>query len=1123
MKYLYLIFAGIIFLLPTACNSEKTAGVSLEEGFRNPPEDLRVGCYWYWIDKTITKEGVIADLQAMKQAGITRAFIGMTGGGDKLEFMSDEWWDLIHTTLKTASELDIEIGMFNCPGWSQSGGPWIKPSQTMRYLAAVQRRVTGGTHVVVYKLKDIIRASKGTVQRRAEGGRQVVEKMNIEQKDIPDVSVLGWSNEAYQATPADFQDVKVLAFPIDRAAFFNLFETEKSEPLFSDNIQKIELTDRTKAWEQRSIQFYEKLHLPENQESSVILKLPSPESAQSLMIDLHGKFRADVELQCEQNNHFVTLDTFSVDRSVDGLMRGFLPYSPAVVSFAETRSDTWKIIFRNASPDSYVTGLKLMQMPVVERYPEKTFAKMNNSFAPPWDAYMWDFQSSDTTYCIDKQKVIDITEHLAADGTLTWNAPEGSDWVLMRVGMLPTGLQNSPSPRGAMGLEVDKLNAELAEYHFDSYIGEILRRIPAHDRRTFKVVVLDSYEKGGQNFTDNFIEIFKQTYGYDPTTWLPSYYGYPIGSPALSNRFLWDMRRLVADRIAHKYIGTMRHKTNEKGLTTWLENYGTWGFAGEFLQYGGASDEVGGEFWTGDYLGEVECRAAASCAHTYGKQKVWAEAFTGDKFHYRQSPADLKRKGDWAFASGVNAFVLHVYIQQQADNQYPGVDEWYNTEFNRKNAWFSQMDLFTTYLRRCSFMLQQGLNVADVAYYIGEDTPKMDGIEQPKIPKGYNYDFINAEILENYASVKDGKLTLPHGTQYSVLVLPPQTAMRPKVLKKIVEFAEKGLPVLVNELPTMSPSLQDYPDADREVQNLAEKLKNCKHTFYQKRLEEVLYQIVPLSDLHICNLENIVEPVPVLFTHRKTKDEDIYFLTNQSDSTVEFLADFRIVDKQPELWDAVTGEMRDLNAWITADNKFTQIPLRLLPDESTFIVFRKKGETNHLAHLTDNFPEAQQIAEITSSWMLTFQSDSIHRGIDKQLQMNELTDLSENENPQIKFYSGTVFYQSKFQVSDLKSAENQYYLQFDSVAAMAKVKINGQYAGGVWCAPYRLNISNFIKNGDNDIEVELVTTWANRIIGDRKLPENERKLRTYWGPRADAPLQATGLMGKVQIIAQKND
>ena len=233
------------------------------------------------------------------------------------------------------------------------------------------------------------------------------------------------------------------------------------------------------------------------------------------------------------------------------------------------------------------------------------------------------------------------------------------------------------------------------------------------------------------------LESFKQCYGYDPVPFLPTYYGYPVGDMERSERFLWDMRRWVADKTAYEYVAGLREASHKYGLRTWLENYGHGGFSAEFLQYGGQSDEVSSEFWNDRHTAEK--RAAASCAHIYNKPLVWAEAFTNEGRNgsaFKRYPGMLKRYGDLAFATGVNSMMLHVYIQQYDNDEYPGVDAWFGTEFNRKNTWFSQIDMFVKYLKRTSFMLQQGLSVADVAYYIGEDTPIMTGVMEPKLPKG---------------------------------------------------------------------------------------------------------------------------------------------------------------------------------------------------------------------------------------------------------------------------------------------------------------------------------------------------------------------------------------------------
>jgi hypothetical protein len=1038
----------------------------LADGFVNPKEQ-RVGCYWYWIDDKVTKEGVIADLHAMKKAGVTRAYIGLTGGGKDLRFLSEQWWEIIHTTMKTATELDIELGMFNCPGWSQSGGPWIKPSQSMRYLASVQRQVTGP--------------------------RKFSEKLSLAPEDITGIHDLPWGNENYQGKPEDFQDVKTLAFPVKAAHVRNLFKDSGANVAFSSNIVAKQFP----------------VQLPEGDDSSITLSLSEPASAQGLNIRIAGSFHSRGELQAKVNGEFVTVKKFGMDRRDTGLSRGFHPFAPFAISFPATTSDEFRIVFRNTDSYSLITGISLTEAPVIERYPEKTLAKMFNSLAPPWDAFMWDIETDDSSLSIDPKSVVDISDRLSADGTLVWDVPEG-DWIILRTGMLPTGLQNSPAVEGGAGPEVDKLSYSLTRYHFDAYLGEIIRRIPAEDRRAWKYNIMDSYEKGGQNFTDDFIEIFKQRYGYDPLPYIPAYFGFPIASPELSDRFLWDVRRLVADRIAHEYARALADCSHENNQITWFENYGSWGFAGEFLQYGGQADEVGGEFWTDTHIGEEEIRCATSCAHTYGKSQVWAEALTSSSGHYTRHPANMKRIGDWSFAEGINAFILHVYIQQQADNVYPGVDAWYNVQFNRKNTWFSQLDLYTDYIRRCGYLLQKGVDVSDVAYFIGEDAPKMCGIASPPTPAGYHYDHINAEILLRDATVVDKKLVLPHGTSYRVLVMPPQNDIRPEVFAKIAALADAGLPVIATVRPVRSPSLENYPEADSKVKEIASNLWDNKKILN-----------TTIADFFKNELKlppDFVATTPELqYAHRRDGDTDIYFVTNQSNTRVKASPVFRVFGKQPELWNPVTGKHRLLPAFTQIeDNKTTSVPIQLEANESAFIVFRKNAGQAKSSDLAANFPEQRTIATINSAWTVTFESDEIKRGPSEPVKFEQLTDWSKHPDERIKYFSGTAIYKTSFDLE--QKPDSDLYLDLGKVVAMAKIKINGQYAGGVWTAPYRIDVTPFVNAGKNELEIEVVNTWANRIIGDRRLPEEQRKLRIIRGPNGD--LYESGLLGPVNILAE---
>jgi hypothetical protein len=1038
----------ILFLLSSTLMTKAQS----ERDFISPPNTIRTGCYWYWLNGNLTKEGIIKDLQAMKKAGINRTFIGSnilqgTGFGD-VEIFTDEWYEMLHIALKTAAELDIEIGLFNCPGWSQAGGPWIKPEQAMRYLASSELQVKGPAKI----------------------NQKLVQPTRF------------------------FQDVKVIAFPV--VPGYNVNLADISTPRFVSS---------------------------EDNKSYVDIVLPQAAKARSLEIYPDSALKATVELQVKEGDVFRTIKQFEADRSNFKLQVGFNPYSPVSVSFPETEAKEYRVVFLNQrEEDIHVKQIRLSATPIIDRYAEKTMAKLSHNSLPPWDHYLWDVQPELKNFTVaTPQQIVDISKFMLPDGTLTWDVPEG-EWIIMRTGMTTTGVQNAPASPKGKGLEVDKMSKEHITTHFDAFIGEILRRIPAEDRRSWKVVVADSYEMGGQNFTDGFLAEFKQRYGYDAVPFLPVYKGHIIGSPEISDRFLWDVRRMVADKIAYDFVGGLREVSHKHGLTTWLENYGHWGFPAEFLQYGGQSDEVAGEFWSRTGTKRYENRVAASSAHIYGKTKVWSESFTSGRIPFELYPGELKQLGDWSFTEGINNTLLHVYILQAYDDIYPGLDAWFGAEFNRKNTWFDQMDLFTTYLKRCNYMLQQGLSVADVAYFIGEDVPKMVGIRSPELPKGYDYDYINAEVILRDLSVKDGRLVLPHGISYRLLVLPPLETMRPEVLLKIEQLVTDGA-VVLGPPPSRSPSMKGYPEADRQVQELSKKMwgdLSVKQRTYGKG--KILTDMSMKEAFALLNLtpDMIPDDNKVLYCHRKVDGSEIYFVSNQGEQPVTIRAGFRVKGLQPELWDALTGQIRPLPAF-EQTGETTFVPLQLEASGSAFVVFRKEGSPA-AKDLSANFPEPEIIATINTPWKVRFESDSIHRGPSKAVIFKELSDWAQSNDERIRYYSGTAVYTAKVTLHTIPK-DKQLYLDLGYAGVMAKVKINGKYAGGVWTFPYRVSGNNLFKQGENTLEIEVVNNWKNRLIGDQLLPEKERKvvfINSVW--KADNPLQESGLRGPVRIIGIKN-
>ena len=804
-----------------------------------------------------------------------------------------------------------------------------------------------------------------------------------------------------------------------------------------------------------------------------------------------------------------------MDRSNREINVGYDAFAPIVITLPETESREYRLDVKEAG---LIQSISLSDVPTVERYPEKTFAKMWQTPHPMWDAYLWREQpGGDADACVQASQVVDLTDRMASDGTLTWSVPEGK-WVVMRTAMMPTGSMDGPAPIEGRGLETDKMSKEHINAHFDNYIGLILKRIPAQDRKTFRIVVEDSYETGGQNWTDHMIEDFKRAYGYDPVPFMPVYSGVVVGSREQSDRFLWDVRRLIADEISYNYVGGLREASHRHGLTTWLENYGHWGFPGEFLQYGSQSDEIAGEFWSFGELGNIENRSASSCGHIYGKQKVWAESFTCGGPDFTQYPGQMKQRGDRFFTEGINATLLHLYIQQP-DDRVPGINANFGNEFNRHNTWFSQMDVFAQYLKRCNYMLQQGRYVADVAYFLGEDAPKMTGVRNPELPRGYSFDYVNAEVLMD-AHVDKGKLTLKSGMQYSVLVLPKIRTMRPALLRKLKQLVADGL-VLQGPAPSKSPSLQDYPQCDAEVQALAEEMwqtadqpfASCvgygKGRIYpQASIEQIMNDLGIVPDFTTDDVA-----LPVMFIHQTFDDGEYYFVSNQSDQTISFDAVFRAQGKKPELWNPLTAELRWLPEY-AALTKATKIPLVLQPYESSFIVFRSAADATPLEGR--NYPERQIVSRIETPWTVTFQSG--RGGPSEPVSFEQLTDWIQHADNRIKYFSGTATYTNTFKVSKLPTAP--VYIDLGKVMVMAKVKVNGSYVGGVWTAPYRLNISSALRKGKNTVEVEVVNCWRNRLIGEKLLPEADRfTFQTATYLNKDSELQPSGLLGPVVVEA----
>ena len=1120
MKRLILAFIAVLLLVP------QVGAETLDQQFSDPPVESRPWCYWYWVNNHISKQGVTKDLEAMADVGIGTALIGNQYFGNEesgpVKMLSDQWWDITVHAVREGKRLGIDIGLFNCPGWSQSGGPWVKPEQSMRYIAYTETQVSGPTSF---------------------------------QQILP-------------APECDFQDVAVLAIPISKADEEPL--TARSPeitclPKIKDEHHLVDGDLTTTA----SFSLSQK-----NRQQQVDIRVREPFTARSVILrPSNGFFMANLTVAAWVKGEYRIVAEGKYDRRKNAANVGPIPNGAVALSLPPTSSNRFRVTvsdYRTGRGDqgTEFSEIEILSAPRVEYAVEKQLGKMHPTPSPKWGDYSWPPARTDSgrSSFVDPNQVLDLTDKLAVDGRLTCQIPDG-DWVIQRIGMLPTGVKNSPAAPNATGLEVDKMNRQHLDAHFDAFVGELLTRLTPEEKTALKYVVADSYEVGSQNWSDDLRDTFKEKYGYDPLPYLPVFSGRVVNTPQASDRFLWDLRRLVADQLADVYAAGLKERSNQHGLKTWLENYGHWGFPGEFMRYGGACDLVSGEFWATGTLGNIECRASASTAHAYGKKITYAEALTSGQ-NWELTPYKMKARGDWAFTEGINHFVLHVNIQQP-DEQMPGMNAWFGTEFNRHNTWFYEGKDWIDYLRRCHVLLQQGRHVADFAFFIGEDAPIMAGTRQPQQPAGYDFDFINAQVLMERMSIQNGRWTLPDGKSYAVMVLPPLDTMRPAVLNKFRELVAAG-GILYGEAPQRSPSLQDAEQADALIESMVKQMwqgmiagDTGTKTFGKGKVIQGVELKSVMNSINLPADVSNIDPETVLWTHRQSDEMDIFFVSNQKLESVELDPVFRVSpERQPELWHADTGRIEKTANFEALENG-TRVPLRLGPAGSVFVVFRKTANSisnpvvkvkgpQPLSILTEEDGEFAY-AKASGEYELRCADDSIDRinvdalpapmtlspkgwslqfmpgrDMPTSIELDKLQYWTDLKTPSVVHYSGTAGYCTTFEFpeSRLDRQDLRFEMQLGKVEPMARVWLNGNDLGLLWKPPFTVDVTDHLRAGTNELKVDVTNLWSNRLVGEMKYPggfpgEAKNTFTPTWHSKRKLKegrkIQPSGMEGPVQI------
>jgi hypothetical protein len=761
---------------------------------------------------------------------------------------------------------------------------------------------------------------------------------------------------------------------------------------------------------------------------------------------------------------------------------------------------------------------------------------------------------------VNKNNIIDLSSKLKADGTLNWDVPEGK-WTIMRFGSRATGAITRPAPFPGLGLEADKFDTTAMAAHLEHFTGKLFRHIgfqKANPAGGLQMLHIDSWEMGAQNWTPHFREEFTKRRGYDPQPFYPVYAGVMVQTREISERFLWDMRQTAQELVLENHSGYVMKYAHQYGLNVSVEPYDMTPLAD--MELAASCDMPMCEFWSlGGYNTSFSTGEGASVSHLLGQAVVPAEAFTAAGDGWRQHPASMKNQGEWAYSAGINRFFYHTFQHQSLpDNVRPGMTMGpYGVHWDRNQTWWNMGEAYHRYVARCQYMLQQGRTVADVLYLAPENAPHVFRapesayvIDNPSMPdrKGYNFDGCPPSMLYK-ATVKNHLIVFPSGASYRLLALPDFKTMTPALLKRITELVRDGATV-IGCPPEKSPSLSNYPACDNELKALAQELWGNSKTpdkltvrnygagkiIWGEPLKTRADNLYPPYDI---TAGILAESLPadfetdggIRFTHRTLQGVDIYFVSNRTEKVESATCKFRVTGVKPELWNPITGDMRALPEYTVSGGQ-TIIPLQFDVNEGYFIVFRKNTT---LVAKGKNFPEVKPVTILNNSWTVSFDPKW---GGPASVVFDQLTDWSKNADLGIKYYSGTAVYRQTFDLP--QQAAKKLLLNLGKVKNMARVRLNGKDLGVVWTSPWQVDITKAVKPKGNQLEIEVVNLWANRLIGDELLPDDgvsngqfpqwlidgtprtsgRYTFATRKHFKADSPLLESGLLGPVSILQQ---
>jgi hypothetical protein len=645
----------------------------------------------------------------------------------------------------------------------------------------------------------------------------------------------------------------------------------------------------------------------------------------------------------------------------------------------------------------------------------------------------------------------------------------------------------------------------------------------------------------GTVWTDSMPEIFKKMRAYDLTDYLPVFAGWEIGDER--DRFLYDWKQTVSDQLIFSHYNTGRRFLEQYGIELVAEAGGPgppiWDTCPvDALKALGSVSVPRGEFWI-RHRNMFLVKEVSSASHIYGKKLVDAESFTTWR-RWKDSPYELKKYVDRAFCEGLNYVTFHTFASTNPEDGLPGRTYHAGIDINPGTTWWEKSPPFMDYLARCSYMLQEGRFVADVCYFYGDQAPNFfplfhDVPEKPGIPgliKGYDFDVVNSDVILNRMSVEKGRIVLPDGMSYSCLILPDQAHMPLAVLLKLEMMVKEGA-TIIGEKPIFVPGLKKNAEETKELSLIADLMwkqldgGEVKINAYGKGRV-----VSGLSATELLQLDNIEKDFSSAgsddldYIHRQFDNGDAYFVRNGSELHYSGDCTFRQSDRFPELWDPSTGEQLRVKSF-TKENGAMTLQLNLPPAASVFVVFTDKERKKLQTGVSS---ETIKEMKLSGPWKVTFPEGW---GAPSEISLDNLISWTDSDCDGVKYFSGTATYKKILNINaDLLGEGRRVSLDLGDVRDVAEVYLNGQSAGILWKKPYNLDVTDLVKPGENQLKIEIVNMWVNRLTGDMLSDTEDRYCRTNhpyvkndnWAGGGDETfrIQDSGLLGPVQFLFHKD-